>query len=1009
MRRPCRRSIFSLLVIGLVFSHGTAQFGPTPADLAVTVHGPSREFAYTNKQAAFLYGETNSEQRSSWQGFHVRGREMLDSYSLMVDGAPLPPHSAERVTVFPDHLERRYQSGIVEEVRPVDSLDLFAVIVRAPRPVEISFLPWFTDLRKRDQTVVDLRPGLALIARKAHLDLPKTGQAPSWLAIAGSGCTPAIQGAKDRGRYSPFLLTSVRSRKRMFIIAAARTREEAARIASTFSAEADRAFEMRRQRIVRLLADSPVRTDNPSFDAALAWAKVSLDALLMKQEKPGVYAGLPWFTNYWGRDTFISLPGALLVTGRFSEARAILLSFAEYQERDTASTNLGRIPNFITATERAYNTADATPRFVTVARDYVERSGDRSVLPILWPVVVRAIEGTLRYHSDSLCFLTHADAETWMDAAGPDGPWSPRGNRANDVQALWCGQLEAGVWFATQVGDAEAASRWHSLLDRLRRNFRTTFVIGGGIADRISSDGTPDMSVRPNQIFTAPLLDEQTRTSMLHSVVSKLTYSYGIASLSQDDDGFHPYHQNPPFYPKDAAYHNGTVWTWLQGPVISELCRVGDQNLAWVLSRSAVHQIMDRGAVGTQSELLDALPRPGKLEPDRSGTFSQAWNLAEFIRNFYDDYLGLRVNLIDRTILLRPAVPDSLGDISAALTVDGKKLTVRRVVGAGRTTLTVQTDHAGRPWNGSVSVRVSGGKALEITYVQPARGIVTFSIRGDSLLAWKGSAGPPSAAITSSPLPPAGSAPFRFATPRLRPDLPSLRGPGYTLLSNAAIKQPANGARVLVSESDPEGDDRGIIPESVLSYPRNPAFVPGAFDLTSFVVRCDSVNVYFHLQFRALADPGWHPEYGFQLTYAAIAIDVDSIPGSGTVLVPRNASFRLSSRHAYDRLVLIGGGVSVEDGTGKTLAAYVPAPEDVVNPLGNAGDATIDFALPQSIIGRPLPGWHLTVLTGGQDDHGGSGLGEFRTVNITGGEWNGGGRLRPDDPNVYDLLDATVK
>jgi glycogen debranching enzyme len=93
--------------------------------------------------------------------------------------------------------------------------------------------------------------------------------------------------------------------------------------------------------------------------------------------------------------------------------------------------------------------------------------------------------------------------------------------------------------------------------------------------------------------------------------MTQLTYPYGVASLAQTDDNFHPYHEFPPYYPKDAAYHNGTVWTWLQGPVISELGAGGKEETAFVLTQSVIHQILDRGAVGTQSELLDALARPG--------------------------------------------------------------------------------------------------------------------------------------------------------------------------------------------------------------------------------------------------------------------------------------------------------------------------------------------------------------------------------------------------------------
>jgi carbohydrate-binding DOMON domain-containing protein len=107
---------------------------------------------------------------------------------------------------------------------------------------------------------------------------------------------------------------------------------------------------------------------------------------------------------------------------------------------------------------------------------------------------------------------------------------------------------------------------------------------------------------------------------------------------------------------------------------------------------------------------------------------------------------------------------------------------------------------------------------------------------------------------------------------------------------------------------------------------------------------------------------------------------------------------------AYDRLILVGGGVQVEDAEGKALAAYIPVEGDVLKPLGNAGAGSIDFAIPLSYLGKPKRSWTFVVLSGGQDDHGGAGLGEFRTVLREVSEWQGGGKTRPDHPNVYDVL-----
>ena len=70
-----------------------------------------------------------------------------------------------------------------------------------------------------------------------------------------------------------------------------------------------------------------------------------------------MYAGLPWFTDFWGRDMFISMPGAVLCTGQFTAARDILASFARYQDTDSASSTYGRVPNRLNLDGVLYNTA----------------------------------------------------------------------------------------------------------------------------------------------------------------------------------------------------------------------------------------------------------------------------------------------------------------------------------------------------------------------------------------------------------------------------------------------------------------------------------------------------------------------------------------------------------------------------------------------------------------------------------------------------------------------------
>lgn len=420
-----------------------------------------------------------------------------------------------------------------------------------------------------------------------------------------------------------------------------------------------------------------LHTSHDLFDQAVAWAAFSGWTLVTREYGLGIWAGLPWFRDNWGRDTFIALPGILLVTGQFKAAREIIATFAERQDQDPTSPNYGRIPNrWRSPLDVIFNTVDGTPWFIREVWEYVQYTGDRDFALDMKPFVDRALEADLA-RCDQYGFLTHKPADTWMDARiRGNAPWSERSNRAVEVQALFYTALRCGQRIARLAGDETRANSYREGAERLRTSFIKYFWYPeqGRLADRLldpadpeaCSSVEPDLRSRPNALLaiTVPsllppdeaLLPEAVQFQVLKDVYRELVYPYGVASLSQEDPYFHPYHDGYPLYHKDAAYHNGTIWGWNAGPAIQALLRFGYTDEAWTLQTELSRQIMKDAAFGTLSENLHALLQADGL-PKHSGTFSQAWSVSEFVRVAMQDWLGIQFRLADGTILCSPRLP----------------------------------------------------------------------------------------------------------------------------------------------------------------------------------------------------------------------------------------------------------------------------------------------------------------------------------------------------------------
>lgn len=591
----------------------------------------NREYSYTDKKAGYWYGTTHQKDLQWYSGWNIAKKRIFADYTISIDGKPLDRSKAE-CTVYPDRLVRKWDNA-VETFRMTDNLPILHIALE-------------TD------------------SEATSISLDSTLISDSYMSDDFRYFIPAE---------APDMRVMLSSDENKGFILTYGTEEECSTLAAQFLAEGEDMLEARKARINSLVTEyNPTRSNLPELDKSLNWITITMDELITEQQGKGIYAGLPWFNEYWGRDMFISMPGACLVTGQFDVAKQILKDFAELQDTDPESETYGRIPNRANLEGILYNTTDGTPRFVIQALELAEYSGDTEFLHDIYPAIKTSIDASIRNYTDQKGYLTHADADTWMDVKRNGIPGSPRGNRANDIQALWYEQLVAGSKIAAIMGDEGSAEEWSGLAQTLAGNFENDFCDKNGsmIYDHLNSDGTPDVQFRPNQLYCFDLInDTDFKQKVTRRVWEELVYPWGVASLAQWDRQFHPQHENWHYYHKDDAYHNGTIWLWNNGMAMQRMIEYGQIDAAWELFKNMNRQALHEGAVGSLSENADAHPREGKDWVNRSGTFLQAWSNAEHLRVWYQYFLGIRPDLLNGVIVIEPKLPSEITFLETSVKV----------------------------------------------------------------------------------------------------------------------------------------------------------------------------------------------------------------------------------------------------------------------------------------------------------------------------------------------------
>lgn len=359
-----------------------------------------------------------------------------------------------------------------------------------------------------------------------------------------------------------------------------------------------------------------------------------------------ILAGYFWF-GPWGRDTFISLPGLLLIPHRFNIAKKILYNYSLLIKN-------GLIPNYHEdkKQEFAFNSVDAPLFYLNSVLQFLKYTGDFGFIQKkIWTKILEIItfyeNGTefgIKMDKDSL--LLHGPQLTWMDAMADRKAVTPRSGKAVEIQSLWYNALKIIELLSIKFHEKKLGEKYSELAIKTKLSFNRKFWNNkkNCLYDTIDSSEI-DLTVRPNQIFSLSLdfsiLNKNKGKKILDKVTTELLTPFGLRTLDTKDPNYRgTYCGNRSS--RDTAYHNGTVWPWLLGPYITACYKIDQFNKLYSdkkdnLFISLLEKHLFSAGIGGISEIFDG-DKPHKPR----GCISQAWSLAEPLRAYVENIMNIK-------------------------------------------------------------------------------------------------------------------------------------------------------------------------------------------------------------------------------------------------------------------------------------------------------------------------------------------------------------------------------
>lgn len=564
----------------------------------------------TNKHGSFLYWQ--EDHASRYQGWYVRGKDgMMKTIAELRLGTRL---AVQRVTHRFSSFEIERASG-VRETYFLDP-DSNSLIWQANEAIPLSvFLDGkeifdnddqgrFYDISAEDGCVI-----IEFTKRKDDLL-----QYRFTLAIAGVGGSEAKKEwvkreyARDRERndfpFERFIFRAAELKGRRFVFSVAQDKDTAKETAKRVYNETEKIKKAVEAEDQWLMHKYDCSASGKDMRLAHCAAKLSLQHMVVRDEwknAEGLYAGIPWFAQYWMRDFALSA-GQIDDT----DAHAIVMRYVE----EYAST--GKLPGR-SAGSLAY--ADTELFFFWRVRQLddagVFKDEEKKTIKAL---LTGFLDNELPKRMQN-GLVVSGPKETWMDT---EYKGSARAGARVEIQAL---AMAAYAYAAHATGDKKYAEQEAALL----RASREALWDGSTLAD-----GAGDATIRPNcflayHVYSNLLLKHEWEKAFAHALDALWLSWGGIATIPKDNELFCGIDRGCE-YP-NRSYHHGDAWFFVNNIAAQALHAVNKEKFKSyidTLLAASTDDILWQGIFGHHSEVSSA----DRFAP--TGCFAQSWSAATY-------------------------------------------------------------------------------------------------------------------------------------------------------------------------------------------------------------------------------------------------------------------------------------------------------------------------------------------------------------------------------------------